>query len=501
MNYLETWVQSPAARTLGWSLIHFLWEGLAIATLLFLCRRGSSRTRYALACIAFFAMPVAVAVTYVVVSPPALTSFQVHFNWTPAPLGSGGALSSPSTPWFARLAPWVTPFWIAGVMAFYLRSLLSWWIAQRIRRTGVCAASEEWQARLRTLVRRIELSRPVALLESCLVEVPVVIGLLRPVVLMPVGLMAGLPTSQLEAILLHELSHIRRWDYFVNLLQNVVEGLLFYHPAVWWVSNQIRAERENCCDDAVVALTGNAREYAAALATLEQNRWPAQEPALAATGGSLMNRIRRLLQEPPRHRTSSAPAFVLGLLVITAGIAAGWQSKPKPVSPPTLVATAASVAEAPPAPPQPQTPRATTRLPAQADLPSPYKKWLTEDVAYIISDEERSAYKRLESDEEHEHFIEQFWLRRDPTPGTPVNEMKEEHYRRIAYTNEHYSSTIPGWKTDRGRIYIQYGPPMRSILTRRAERMSGPHRKAAAAPIPYPSSSGNTATSLVSATT
>jgi len=92
-------------------------------------------------------------------------------------------------------------------------------------------------------------------------------------------------------------------------------------------------------------------------------------------------------------------------------------------------------------------------------MPSPYQKWMTEDVAYIITDEERNAFKRLLADEEKEHFIEQFWLRRDPTPGTPVNEMREEHYRRIAYTNEHYASSIPGWKTDRGRVYIQYGPP------------------------------------------
>ena len=93
------------------------------------------------------------------------------------------------------------------------------------------------------------------------------------------------------------------------------------------------------------------------------------------------------------------------------------------------------------------------------ELESPYKKWLQEDVAYIITDEERTAFKRLNTDEEKEQFIEQFWLRRDPTPDTVENEFKEEHYRRIAYSNDHYASGIPGWKTDRGRIYIMYGPP------------------------------------------
>jgi GWxTD domain-containing protein len=93
------------------------------------------------------------------------------------------------------------------------------------------------------------------------------------------------------------------------------------------------------------------------------------------------------------------------------------------------------------------------------ELETPYKKWLNEDVGYIITDEEKTAFHRLNTDEEREQFIEQFWLRRDPTPDTEENEFKEEHYRRIAYANEHYASGIPGWKTDRGRIYIIYGPP------------------------------------------
>jgi GWxTD domain-containing protein len=96
---------------------------------------------------------------------------------------------------------------------------------------------------------------------------------------------------------------------------------------------------------------------------------------------------------------------------------------------------------------------------AEGASETPYSRWVREDVAYIITEEERAAFKRLQTDEEREHFIEQFWLRRDPTPGTTENEFKEEHYRRIAYANAHYASGIPGWKTDRGRIYIIYGPP------------------------------------------
>jgi GWxTD domain-containing protein len=263
----------------------------------------------------------------------------------------------------------------------------------------------------------------VALLESCLTDTPVLIGYLRPVVLLPLGCLAGLSTAQVECILLHELAHVARHDYLVNLLQSVVEGLLFYHPAVWWVSHVIRTERENCCDDRVVELTGNARVYAATLATLEQRR--ALAPALAATDGNLMKRIRRLTKEPGATPPTSAPGISAGVLLVMCA-----------------AALSAVPAKAPPAAPVPVPVQATT----------PYKTWLNEDVAYIITDEERSAFLRLHADNEREKFIANFWAQR----GEP---MKEEHYRRIAFSNEHFGADIPGWQTDRGRIYITYGPP------------------------------------------
>ncbi|MBV9225780.1 MAG: GWxTD domain-containing protein [Acidobacteriaceae bacterium] len=95
----------------------------------------------------------------------------------------------------------------------------------------------------------------------------------------------------------------------------------------------------------------------------------------------------------------------------------------------------------------------------EKELAGPWKKWMNEDVVYIITDEEKKAFKNLHTDEERQSFVESFWLRRDPTPDTEENEYKEEHYRRIAYANDHYASGIPGWKTDRGMIYIKYGPP------------------------------------------
>jgi GWxTD domain-containing protein len=184
----------------------------------------------------------------------------------------------------------------------------------------------------------------------------------------------------------------------------------------------IRAERENCCDDSALAIHGDPRRYAAALLSLEESR-PALAPA--ASGGNLMRRIERILRGTDAPRSNAAPAALAVAALLAAGLVLAGANK----------------------------------APAAAQDDSPYDRWLNEDVVYIIEKAEREAFQNLHTDAERGHFIEQFWLRRDPTPGTPENEFKEEHYRGIAYANAHFLEDIPGWKTDRGRIYIMYGPP------------------------------------------
>jgi GWxTD domain-containing protein len=271
----------------------------------------------------------------------------------------------------------------------------------------------------------------VRLLESGLAEVPSVIGHFRPLILMPIGVLAGLLPTQIESILLHELAHIQRHDYLINTLQRYVEGLLFYHPAVWWISAVIRTEREHCCDDLAVSISGDPHEYAIALAALEQNHFPTA--ALAATGGNLVKRIHRLLY--PKTRGAWAPFLAVMILVLTGTVAvAAWPAKP---------AQSKVLAK------QRQTDRS---------LGPAYSKWLHEDVVYIIDDAERAALLGLTTDEERGKFVEQFWERRNPTPGTP-NKFRDEHYRRVTFANGHFAFGVPGWRTDRGHIYILYGPP------------------------------------------
>src|SRR5207249_2224703 len=130
------------------------------------------------------------------------------------------------------------------------------------------------------LARRVQVPRPVRLLVSAIVQVPTVIGELRPIILMPIGALSGLPPDQVEGLLLHELAHIRRHDYLVNIFQSIVEALLFYHPGVWWISGHIRRERELCCDDLAVSVIGDVLTYARALAELESFR-PAHANTIA----------------------------------------------------------------------------------------------------------------------------------------------------------------------------------------------------------------------------
>lgn len=436
MRLLESFIETPLAGAIGWAMLHSLWEGAIIAATLgaALLVMRSPRLRYVAACIAMGMMLGAFILTWIYVMPPGRNSY---WHVQPAVLRQWNGQLTSTTPsdWnseLAAIAPWLAPLWIGGVLLFYSRHLAGVLSLDRLRRRGVCCAPESWQDKLTRLSARLHLSRPILLLESSLADTPMVIGHLRPLVLMPVGILTGLPAAQVEAILLHELAHIRRHDYLVNTLQRWIEGLLFYHPATWWISRVIRTERENCCDDVVVSINGNAHQYAVALAALEQNRWSGCQPAVTATGGSLVKRIHRLLYP---HRPSNAwtPLFAAMTLLIIGGLAFGaWESGATPAS---------------------------HSQPAR--MSAAYSKWLNEDVVYIITDEGRTAFQRLDTNEERDKFIEQFWLRRDPTPGTPENEFKTEHYRRLAFANKHYqgASGALGWQTDRGRIYILYGPP------------------------------------------
>jgi beta-lactamase regulating signal transducer with metallopeptidase domain len=330
-------------HALGWALLHFVWQGaliaLALAGVLTLLRGRGPNVRYAAACAALALMLLSPAVTFWMMSGPTggvavdettlRTSAPADVGVVSGQLGEtegrpGGASASVGRTTrrgllFERLdplLPWLTFVWLAGVLCLTARSLGGLAYARRLARRENRPVGEYWQECLARLSEQLRLTKPVRLLESTLVRAPATVGWLRPAVLLPASALTGLTPRQLELILAHELAHVRRHDYLVNLFQVAAETLLFYHPAVWWVSRQVRIEREHACDDLAVAVCGDPVAYARALTMVERLRRETPLLAVAAGGGNLSGRIRRLVEDSQGPRRPS-PAFV-GLLLAAA---------------------------------------------------------------------------------------------------------------------------------------------------------------------------------------
>ena len=294
-------MNTVTTNALAWTLIHFVWQGALIALLLGLAnatlRNASAAKRYAVSCAALILMLAAPAATFMQLSARHRQASQVPAQIVDVRTAqAASAQTFPAAPTVNRTPdylPWLVRLWLAGVILLTLRSAVAWLIAQRLKRSRVKAAPREFERIVRRLCQRLAISRTVRLLESAIAEVPSVIGWIRPVILLPVSTVTALSPGQIEYLLAHELAHIRRHDYLINLIQTAVETALFYHPAVWWVSAQIRLEREHCCDDLAVEACGDALDYARALAQLEELRGE-QGMAMAANGGSLLVRIQRL---------------------------------------------------------------------------------------------------------------------------------------------------------------------------------------------------------------
>jgi TonB family protein len=325
------------AQALSVALLDFVWQGLLMAFLLwvalFLLRNRSAHARYAASAAALAAMALLPAITACMVyvtpaaaSTPAGWVSSARYTMRTAIWVSRGAAVQSTGKWAASLAHWALPVWCAGVLLFSLRLV---WGARRI--SALRHQSEQPEAAVFAVVarlqKRMKLARPVRVLITVAADCPSVVGWIRPALLLPAATIIGLTPQQLEAVLAHELAHILRYDYVANMLQTVVETLLFYHPAVWWASGRMRQERELCCDDLAVSACGDALCYARALTRLERLRVSAPGLAglaLGSTGGSLLYRIRRIMGEAAQgHTPSKLPgilALSLGLLCLAANM-------------------------------------------------------------------------------------------------------------------------------------------------------------------------------------
>ncbi|GAB2848445.1 M56 family metallopeptidase [Hymenobacter ruber] len=383
MTTLEQFVSPALTRALGWTLLHSLWQGALVAAVLagalLLLRRQRAEVRYAASAGALGVVVALAGITFglyftsnpaqdVLLRPGTVKTQQLvpmkqaESSATGISVASKGAEKAVTTVtnavqlrqaaapavssvahsarpawlatglrYFDKNLPLLVVAWLLGLLAMSLRMLGGLLYVQRLRNYRVRPLPALWQERLAALAARSGVKRPVALLESALVQVPLVVGHLRPVILLPLGTVAGLSPACLEAILAHELAHVLRRDYLVNLLQTVAEVLFFYHPAVWFMASCVRTERENCCDDTATALVGgDPLRLARALTALAEWSQSAVVPtaprlALAAMNrpGALLMRVRRLVQRRPAAPTMAeglmAGALVLGGLGLLGG--------------------------------------------------------------------------------------------------------------------------------------------------------------------------------------
>ena len=369
---LQNYVAAPIIIQLGWTLLHSLWEVAVVCGMVFCVlraiRHAPAATRYGVALAGLLLMVVLPAGTFFAVRETASRSPQGQFVAVAAPGGGsavapkpnsgnarGGDMSArPSSPaarvpaaaaspvsagtsadgehatpasafaapgWKNEALCYGVVIWLAGVLLLSVWRLGGWMLLRRLRTVGTAPLQDDIHQALRRMSARLGIRRAVRVVGSMRVDVPLVLGFFKPVILFPPALLAGLSMPQVEAILAHELAHVRRHDYAALLLQTVVETVLFYHPGVWWLTRRLNLEREQCCDDLAAVASGNRRDYAAALAAVETVRFAM--PALAVTGSrpsDLRQRIGRLLGihvpvRPQRVRTAAlALLAVLALL-------------------------------------------------------------------------------------------------------------------------------------------------------------------------------------------
>ncbi|HEY6123078.1 MAG TPA: M56 family metallopeptidase [Steroidobacteraceae bacterium] len=327
-------------QTLAWSLLHFLWQGAAIAavtaSLLFVMRKPA--TRYLVGIGALVLMLVSFGVTFSLLGES--TTAPADFPTAQAPAAASASTLEATANSVDELTTdeqaatfrsedflWVSRAWLVGVFFFALRIAFGLLVLEQLRRRNLVALPPALVARFEALQHRLGIHRAIRYCECHLLSVPAVIGFFRPVVLLPMRALTGLSPEQLEAVIAHELGHIKRFDVAVNFVQVIAETLFFFHPAIWWLNKRIRADREDCCDDVAIAACGGTVGYARALATMEGWR-DVPDFAMAATGSSVAARVARLLgvrtQEPGARTAGMVTAtLVLATALVTGALTVG----------------------------------------------------------------------------------------------------------------------------------------------------------------------------------
>jgi beta-lactamase regulating signal transducer with metallopeptidase domain len=333
----------------AWSLLHFLWEGTLVVALVFFPLRflRQASARYVVGCAAMLLMLVLPVATFIFIEMTRDVHSPSHTAGFTAASSSIMRFVAAATVSHAEWTSLVVAVWAIGVALVTLRNAGGLLLAYLWGRRAVMAAPSECYDAVLQVASRLRLRCAIRLRMSCDGVAPMVLGWIQPVVVIPT-IALKLPLQQLEALLAHELAHIRRHDFLVNLVQKGVETLLFYHPAVWWLGSRIRDERENCCDDLAVRVCGDRVVYARALTSLEELRVGASQFAMAASGGSLVRRIARLLgTKYPAYGSSVWLVAVIAACGIAAFAGIALRAEQKNVVPSAAIAKPAVTAPEP----------------------------------------------------------------------------------------------------------------------------------------------------------
>ena len=338
MNSAVLIIPQELVHALGWTLLHSLWQGLVImgiaSLLMVILRQSRATARYVVLCAAMSLIVLSSVITfsllYSVPSAAAATEMTQPFAQlavlsTEQAAGDTGPMIRLMETYGRNVSGFMEQnshlmvlAWFLGFMFFIARYAGGLFYIGKLRKNSSAPGERGWQERATQLARQIGLRKAVRVLESSLIRVPVTVGYLKPVILIPMGMVSRIPPDQVEAILMHELAHIIRRDYLINLLQSLVEALFFYHPAIWWLSGRMRLERENICDDIALSQSKDPLTYIKALTTMEEltSRTPVMASAISGGKKQLLNRVRRMVQPENRRIKSSEGLVILLTLFI-----------------------------------------------------------------------------------------------------------------------------------------------------------------------------------------
>jgi beta-lactamase regulating signal transducer with metallopeptidase domain len=342
-----SFMQNELVLALCWTLIHSLWQGLLLAILtgavMIGTRKSNARRRYGLLTFLFFLFIAVAAVTFVKelnlaqknttagLVTPVNTKETLAITTILSPVANEYSISQSWTDrfkdYFNTHASLIVMIWFVIFIARFIRLTANLAYVQRLKHYKTYTPPALWIDKVNELVLTIGIKKQIQLLESGVVKVPVVMGVLKPVILLPLGLLAHLPADEIEAILLHELAHIKRRDYFMNLLQSFAETIFFFNPALMWLSSMIREERENCCDDIAISITNSKTKFINALIAFQEYNFAAPSYTVGFPGkkNQLLNRVKRIISD--RNKTLNATeksllTFGMGIFILFSFAAA-----------------------------------------------------------------------------------------------------------------------------------------------------------------------------------